>query len=68
MNLPMREKYVDEAIGVYIEFGTRTDGTVDIHALGKNIFAGLPKSAAQKVIEAHDRFREELYTILCEGH
>lgn len=68
MKLPTREKYVDEAVGVFIEFGVGSDGTVDVHALGRDVFEGLPKDVAQKVIEAHDRFREELYVILCEGY
>ncbi len=68
MTLPMREKYVDDAVGIFIEFGTHPDGTVDVHALGRDVFEGLPKDVAQKVCEAHDRFREELYVILCEGY
>ncbi|QBE66860.1 hypothetical protein [Pseudoduganella lutea] len=65
MKIPMREKYVDEATGGHwIIFGTRGDGTVDVSDANRDIFEGLPKEAAEKVIEARSKFMAELYGIL----
>lgn len=69
MNIPMREKYVDEAVGNYIVFGWRPDGTVDVsNGFGCDVFTGLPPTVAEQVVQAHDAFRERLYQILCNQH
>jgi hypothetical protein len=64
MKLPMREKYVDQKVGIWIVFGEHPDGTVDVNDGMQDVFEGIPKEAALKVIAAHDEFREKLYEIL----
>lgn len=65
--LPMLEKWVDKAVGVWFVFGVnRTDQTVDISDGRDDVFTGLPPEVARLAIAAHDRFREELYRILCD--
>lgn len=66
MKLPMRQKYVDEKTGIYMIFGTRPDGTVDVNDGQQDVFEGLPQDIAEEVVAAHDRFRQELYSLLCE--
>lgn len=65
MNIPMREKYVDEAVGIYMVFGEYADGRVDVSDQRRDVFTALPRDVAEKVVEAQDRFREELYRLLC---
>jgi hypothetical protein len=65
MHVPMREKYVDEAAGVWIIFGEHRDGTVDVSDQRRDVFEGLPRDAAEKVVAAQDEFRAKLYAILC---
>lgn len=65
MNVPMRQKYVDETVGVWIIFGEHMDGTVDVSDQRRDVFEGLPRDVAEKVCAAHDEFREKLYAILC---
>lgn len=60
----MREKYVDIHAGVWFIFGERHDGTVDVADQLRDIFTGLPRDVAEKVVAAQDKFREELYQIL----
>ncbi len=67
MKIPMREKYVDESIGVWFIFGKHPDGTVDINDGNRDVpaFTGIQREAAQLLCEAHDRFRKEVYKIAC---
>lgn len=66
MKTPMREKYVDEAVGVWMTFGTYPDGNVEVTTAEREIFSGgLPKEKAEAVVAAQKRFRDELYRILC---
>jgi len=64
MKLPMREKYVDEVVGLYTVFGVHEDRSVDVSDGSRDVFTGLPLDVAEKVIAAHDEFREKLYEIL----
>lgn len=64
MKLPMLEKYVDEAIPPLMIFGER-DGTVDIADANGDVLTGLPRHVAKKVVEANERYMNELYVILC---
>lgn len=66
MKLPMRQKYVDEAVGTYIIFGTHPDGTVGVYNAHKDVFTGLPKDVAEAVVKAHAEFVEKLYSLLCK--
>jgi putative transposase len=63
--ITMREKYVDEKIGIYMIWGTRPDGTVDVADQRGDIFDGVPKDIAEKIIAAHDLFRHTVYDLLC---
>jgi hypothetical protein len=40
------------------------DGTVVIHDGDRDLFWGLPEDLAEKIVDAQQRFREELYEIL----
>jgi len=62
----MREKYVDEKIGIYMIFGARPDGTVDVANQYGDVLEGLPRDVAEKIVEAHDIFRHTVYDLLCE--
>lgn len=69
MKLPLLEKTVDGIVGNWLIFGEHFDGTVDVsfHTRSRqgDVFEGLPREVAEKVVEAHDRFLQELYQILC---
>lgn len=68
MFLPMLEKRVDAKVGMYFLFGEDPKTKlVDISNGTDDVFTGLPVDVAIKVIEAHDKFREELYSILCKS-
>lgn len=60
----MRQKYIDEAVGVFFEFGVHPDGRVDVATQDGDKFCGLPKAVAREVIDAQAEFREKLYRIL----
>ncbi len=62
----MRQKYVDEAVGVYIMFGTHPGGTVDVADQSRDVFTGLPADVAAKVVDLQAEFRDGLYKLLCE--
>lgn len=64
MKVPMREKYVDEVVGVWNVFGSR-DGGVDISDGNRDVFREIPLERAEKIVIAQAEFREKLYTILC---
>lgn len=67
MNIPMREKYVDEAVGIWFIFGEHPGGSlVDISDGTNDVFRSLPRAPAVKLCEVQERFRQELYSILCE--
>jgi hypothetical protein len=61
----MRENSIDRRIGVWHVFGEHADGTVDVSDGSRDVFTELPRDIADKVIAAHDYFREELYRLLC---
>lgn len=65
MNVPMREKYVDEAVGIWVIFGENRDGTVDVADQQKDIFQSLPRDKAQKIVNLQQEFRDKLYEVLC---
>lgn len=67
MKLPMREKYVDEATGIWIVFGTHPDGTVDINDGNRDLFTGLLPEIAEELCYRQQKFRSELYELLCAG-
>jgi hypothetical protein len=60
----MREKYIDEAVGVWIEFGIHKSGNVDVSSEQGDIFTNVPPLVAAKLIKAQAEFRENLYRIL----
>lgn len=61
---PMKEKYIDEAVGHYTVFGTRTTGGVDVNDGNRDVFIGLPLEKAEKIVQAQAEFRAKLYEIL----
>jgi len=65
MNIPMREKYVDEAVGMWLVFGEHADGRVDVNDGIDDVFCRLPRDVAEKICEIHANFRHELYKVLC---
>lgn len=67
VKLPMREKYVDEAVGIWIIFGVDpAAGNADVNNGTNDVFCGLPYAVAEKACDAQRRFREELYSLLCK--
>lgn len=64
MNYPMREKYIDEKVGVWFIFGTHPDGTVDINDGQKDIFEKLPKDVAEKLCDWQASFRIRVYQLI----
>ena len=66
MELPMREKYVDERVGVWMVFGTHPDGRVDVCNADRDLFEHMDPKVAEKLVEAQERFRKELYKLLCQ--
>jgi hypothetical protein len=62
----VREKYIDEKVGVYYIFGSSSPqpNLVDICDGARDIFLNVPKEAAEKIVAAQEKFRKELYTIL----
>ena len=67
MKIPMKEKYVDEQIGLlHITYEHPDSDLVDVSdGLGRDFF-GLPFDAAVKLCNAHLAFRLAAYKILCE--
>jgi hypothetical protein len=65
MKLPMREKYVDERVGVWIVFGWHFDGSVDVSSKGQDLFTQIPLDVADRLCELQEEFREKLYALLC---
>lgn len=66
MKIPMREKYVDEAVGIFTIFGVRV-GAVDVSDGARDVFYGLPRDVAEQVVAAQEEFRDKLYKLLCEA-
>ena len=62
----MREKYIDEKIGVYFIFGFSADNLslVDINNGIEDVFTSIPIEQAEKICIAHDEFRNKVYEIL----
>lgn len=66
MHIPMREKYVDEAVGLWTVFGHHADGSVDVNDGLKDVFVGLPRPVAEHICELQECFRNGLYAMLCD--
>lgn len=60
----MNEKYIDERVGVWFEFGVHSDGRVDVSDGEGDILCSLRKDVAQKIIREQQKFRSALYEIL----
>lgn len=67
MKVPMREKYVDERLGVWFIFGEYPDGNVDVSDGQEDIFTGIPRAHAERLVALHDTFRLSVYELLCKG-
>lgn len=72
MNLPMREKYVDEAVGIWLVLDSVQVGKTYITSVGlpldRDIFpTPIPKDRAEKVVILQEEFRQNLYKLLCTG-
>jgi hypothetical protein len=62
----MLEKYVDEAVGIWMIWGTSLDGKYhDVADQNKDLFTCLPVAEANAVVQLQQEFREKLYKILC---
>lgn len=61
--LPTRKKYIDERVGIWhINSGERF---ADVRDGSHDVFTGLPSGVAWDVIRLHDKFRTDLYALLC---
>ena len=66
MLIPMRPKYIDEAVGIWFIFGTNPEnGGVDISDGNNDVFTDIPYEIALKLVEVQNEFRNKLYSILC---
>jgi Protein of unknown function (DUF1653) len=66
--LPMREKYVDEALdGPWHVNGVRLSDclTATVSGASRDVFLDLPADAAEKVLALEQAFRRQLYAVLC---
>jgi hypothetical protein len=67
-------KYIDEETSMFarwIEFGRdRTDNSVCLHDayLGQDILTGLTDEQAERILEARNRFCDEIVDTLMERH
>lgn len=62
----MREKYVDEKVGVWCIFGhdPKDHNLVDVNDGTNDVFSRVPKALAEKLVEAQRKFRMELYELM----
>jgi hypothetical protein len=72
MNVPMREKHVDENVGHYYIYGVNpTTGNVDVYCAGgtadDDVFADLPADVGNALVALHVEFKEKVYQLLCAG-
>lgn len=66
MNVPMREKYVDERTGIWFIFGeSRDKSRADVVDQDRDLFDNLPRDVAEQICAAQAEFRAKLYEILC---
>lgn len=65
MNIPMREKYVDEIFGFYYKFGSSEDGKVDVCSNQQDLIT-VPEDIADQIIQHHADFRKKIYKLLCQ--
>ncbi len=66
MKLPMREKCVDEAVGIWCILGEYQDGNVNVTDGTNDIFSGgIPKAVAEELVRVQEAFRTRLYDLLC---
>jgi len=61
----MREKYVDEKIGIWFKFGQNADNTkVDVvSSTSGDLFTAISKEDADKLVAIQEAFRLEVYKI-----
>ena len=74
MKLPMREKTVDEAVGIWVVIGGAYKEAY-VESVGclttgdYNIFPSpIPEKKAMAVVKAHSEFRGKLYSILTKEY
>jgi hypothetical protein len=64
MKIPMREKYVDEAIGgPWFVWG---ESSMDVVNERGDVFVSLPPDVAERIVALHSQFRQQLYSVLCQ--
>ena len=59
----MREKYIDERVGIWFIFGESPYG-VDINDGNRDVFEGVTREVADQLCTAQERFQQELYSIM----
>lgn len=62
--VPIKEKYIDEKFQPLHIFGFSEDGKVDLATADNPCVITLEKEVAEKVVEANQRYMQELYNIL----
>lgn len=58
----MKQKYIDELVGVWFIFGEHADGCVDISDGTRDVFEHIPRDHAERLCVIQADFRERLYT------
>ena len=62
----MREKYIDEIVGVWIIFGNHPDGCVDVSNQDGDLFTHVELEKAEQLVKEQSEFRNKVYAILKE--
>lgn len=62
----MQERYIDEEVGVFAVSSVCVNGKVDVREVHRNtdVFRGIDIELAERICEAQERFRRELYELL----
>lgn len=61
---PCREKYIDEAVGIWFILSENSDGTVSVCDGDRDIAIQVPRELAEKLCSMQREFRENLYAVL----
>ena len=58
---PMRQKYLDEALGRLFVFGVDVHGNVDISNGQTDVLTAVPPDSARRICDAHAEFMKVVY-------
>lgn len=64
---PCRDKYVDEAVGIWFIFGEHQNGTVDVSDGTQDVARNVSRETAEKLCQIQKEFRHRIYALVCLG-